>query len=74
MTKAVLCMLMCGKSVWICNIESEGMYIYYFEVLQKTVCLKFRAYEPEGALLVKVTYPTFANFSSRSFRHPNLHN
>jgi hypothetical protein len=55
------------------------MYIYYFEVLQKTVCLKLCAYEPEGALLVKVTYPTFANvclFQKLSIfsRHPNLHN
>ena len=62
---------MCGKSVWICNIKSEGMYIYYFEVLQKN--------EPERALLVKVAYLTFANFClfqklSKFSRHPNLHN
>lgn len=70
--------IVCGKSVWICNIKSEGMYIYYFEMLQKTVCLKCCAYEPEGALLVKVTHPTFANFClfqklSIFSRHPNLH-
>ena len=70
---------MCGKSVWICNIKSEGMYIYNFEVLQKTLCLKCCAYEPERALLVKVAYPTFANFClfqklSKFSRHPNLHN
>ena len=71
--------MVCGKSVWICNIKSDGMYIYYFEVSQKTVCLKCCAYEPEGALLVKVTYPTFANFClfqklSKFSRHPNLYN